>query len=465
MNTTKRNLNMKKKPMNIISRGMTPRHGHVFSPSSRAWFAWQDGLIDTGALNQCEAGKFFPAVNSGLHDPLAFDDTTNAKPPVDGNIASAGQNSNLILDEPGLHWKKHEVKGGETLDVSWHFTANHVTRRWNYFITREQWEPSEPLSRAQFEPEPFFSVEINLQPFWSNTDAMKPPSPTVHSLPLPEREGYHVLLAVWEVADTGNAFYQVIDLDFVRTDGGIEHPTTPGNLHSTYIDDKCVALSWTPSTGPYPIKTYRITRNGLTTVDIDSSLLSWSDNSVLPSTQYNYFVCAVDQHGNTSPPSNPIEITTLAEGGDDAPPTPPTSLHAMTLTATEVHIMWGASVGPTPLECYKIYRDGIEVKQVSGGQTSTMDSGLTPNTQYRYFVAAQDENGKLSTPSNVLKITTEVQVIGDHPLWELGESYRVGDIVSYLNNQWTCLQSHISYTESWAPGMPDSTSLWLKMSS
>ncbi|WP_260334510.1 lytic polysaccharide monooxygenase [Streptomyces beigongshangae] len=32
---------------------------------------------------------------------------------------------------------------------------------------------------------------------------------------LPERRaGHHVLLAVWEVADTGHAFYQVIDLQF-----------------------------------------------------------------------------------------------------------------------------------------------------------------------------------------------------------------------------------------------------------
>lgn len=98
--------------------------------------------------------------------------------------------------------------------MAWHFTANHATRRWNYFMTKEDWNPERVLSRDQFEAEPFYTVQINLQPFWEHTDAMMPSSPTVHDVPLPQREGYHVLLAVWEVANTGNAFYQVIDLDF-----------------------------------------------------------------------------------------------------------------------------------------------------------------------------------------------------------------------------------------------------------
>ncbi|WP_462183749.1 lytic polysaccharide monooxygenase [Frankia sp. AgKG'84/4] len=41
-----------------------------------------------------------------------------------------------------------------------------------------------------------------------------PENPTRHELVPPARRGYHVLLSVWEVADTSKAFYQVIDLDF-----------------------------------------------------------------------------------------------------------------------------------------------------------------------------------------------------------------------------------------------------------
>lgn len=31
-----------------------------------------------------------------------------------------------------------------------------------------------------------------------------------------DRNGYHLILAVWEIADTGNAFYQVIDVNLVN---------------------------------------------------------------------------------------------------------------------------------------------------------------------------------------------------------------------------------------------------------
>ncbi len=190
------------------------RHGHVFSPESRAYFAWQEGKLDTGALNQREAGKFFPATASGLRDAIAADDIVNSTPPADGQIASAGQATGKFLDTPGSDWKKHDVKSGETLTVSWNYSAVHLTRRWNYFMTRENWDPSQPLSRAQFEAQPFHMVQLTEQPFWSHNNALRPPQPTVHDMTLPERTGYHVMLAVWEVADTGNAFYQVIDLDF-----------------------------------------------------------------------------------------------------------------------------------------------------------------------------------------------------------------------------------------------------------
>lgn len=54
------------------------------------------------------------------------------------------------------------------------------------------------------------------QPYWGFTDEqMWPAEPTTHTLKLPERQGYHVLLGVWEIAETDKAFYQVVDLNFV----------------------------------------------------------------------------------------------------------------------------------------------------------------------------------------------------------------------------------------------------------
>lgn len=76
----------------------------------------------------------------------------------------------------------------------------------------------EPLTRAQFEPQPFATFLNELQPYWGFTDEqMWPAQPTTHTLELPERQGYHVLLGVWEIAETDKAFYQVVDLDFVTS--------------------------------------------------------------------------------------------------------------------------------------------------------------------------------------------------------------------------------------------------------
>ncbi|MFD3607246.1 lytic polysaccharide monooxygenase auxiliary activity family 9 protein [Streptomyces atroolivaceus] len=186
------------------------RHGAVTKPESRA----QLHLADWQAAG-LEAGKFFPGTESGLRDPYAPDDVVNARPPEDGRIASAGKDFAAKLDEPDSQqgWQKHPVRSGEALDITWAYHAPHKTRRWNYFLTKDGWDPSKPLSRAQFDPEPIATYQNSGQPYWSADDLL-PEDPTVHSVTLPEdRRGYHVLLSVWEVADTAQAFYQVIDLD------------------------------------------------------------------------------------------------------------------------------------------------------------------------------------------------------------------------------------------------------------
>lgn len=187
---------------------MKPMHGAVQSPASRGQL-----YLENGAANGLEAGKFFPETRAGLKDPYAPDDVANVAPPQDGKIASAGQPNAAMLDETGRDWKKHPVQAGQDLDVTWAFTAPHKTRRFNYFLTKSDWNPHQPLARDQFEHEPIRKVQLPGQPYWSADDLL-PKDPTTHTLPLPQRTGHQVLLAVWEVADTGNAFYQVIDLDF-----------------------------------------------------------------------------------------------------------------------------------------------------------------------------------------------------------------------------------------------------------
>lgn len=450
---------MSQRRPNTISRNNRPRHGHVFSPSSRAHFEWLAGRLDEGALNQRESGKFFPLQAGGLKDAYAKDDVANVPPPPDGKIASANQLTGAQLDEPGSHWQKHDVRSGETLDMSWHFSAKHATRRWNYFMTKVGWNPDKVLSRDQFEAEPFYTVQINLQPFWAHGEQMLPTSPTIHGVPLPQRDGYHVCLAVWEVANTSMAFYQVIDLNFVN-DGGGERPDAPTGLAAEKVTDRQVQLKWNAATGPYPIASYHISRNGSFLVEVDAPLPGFADNSVTPETTYNYAISAVDERGNVSAQSRPIQVHTLPEGG--AGPSAPKNLHSMGQTESSISLMWERSTGTLPIVNYVIFRDEQEIKSVGANQTAFDDTGLKAGTEYRYYVKARDLGGKLSLSSNVLPVKT---LGGDtYPAWALNTLYETGALVSHRGENWRCLQKHTSYTPDWAPGLDSSEVLWVKHS-
>ncbi|MGW6913968.1 lytic polysaccharide monooxygenase auxiliary activity family 9 protein [Kitasatospora sp. NPDC054939] len=184
--------------------------GSVVSPASRAHLHLGGDLA--AALS---SGKFFPATEAGLRDPSSPDDVPNAVPPQDGSIASAGQSHAAALDAAGAEWKKHEVSSGSHLHLTWHLGQPVAARRFSYFLTRPGWDPTAPLSRAQFESEPILTRENASQPYWVYDAELTVSGPVTHALPLPRREpGHHVLLAVLEDAASGGALYQVVDLQF-----------------------------------------------------------------------------------------------------------------------------------------------------------------------------------------------------------------------------------------------------------
>lgn len=451
---------------NVISKKkLQPslRHGHIFSPKSRAYFAWEAGRMNAGQLNQREAGKFFPQLASGLRDPIAPDDQANALPPPDGRIASANQGDSIFLDEPGRHWQKHDVESHQLLTVSWHYTARHLTRRWNYFITRPDWNPDLPLSREQFEEKPFWQVQLSEQPFWSHGEALNPPNPTVHDVMLPERTGYHVLLAVWEVADTGNAFYQVIDLDFVGA--SVEPlPAAPAGLRATSVSTGTVALAWNAPS--IPASSYRVYRDNVLITAVSG--LTFNDEGLNAGTRYSYAVSSVNAAGQESARSQSIAIITLTNDAADLPPTPPTNLYSMGVTATSVSLMWGPSSSVNALQGYIVYRDGNEISRLPASQLSYLDTNVAPANSYRYFVAAIDVQGRLSVPGNVLTVTTLTQDNGGGDdnaeqglrQWVRGTTWYTGERVRHNGLIWVCLQQHTSWLDAWAPGAVDGFTLW-----
>lgn len=165
-------------------------HGYVKSPESRSYLCRKEVNTNCGQI------QYEP---QSLEGPKGFPQ----QGPADGEIASAGLSQFSPLDvQTAERWKTVPLKT-RNVEFEWYLTAKHKTTKWEYFMTKPDWEPNIPLSRAQFELTPFCEFH-----------RIETPDNTVkHNCVLPqEQTGYQVVLAVWTIDDTSKAFYQVIDL-------------------------------------------------------------------------------------------------------------------------------------------------------------------------------------------------------------------------------------------------------------
>lgn len=177
------------------------RHGYVSEPLSRAALCKRDQMGGAIAYEpqSVEAPKGFPAAG-----------------PPDGMLASGGHAAFAALDglkDPmGREWEATTLVAGSIVQWDWWLTAPHKTSRFEYFITRDGWDPQQPLTRAQFDPVPVISVE------W---DGSIPVQAVSHWGKVPaHKSGRHVIYGVWTIDDTEMAFYQAIDVNITgRSDG------------------------------------------------------------------------------------------------------------------------------------------------------------------------------------------------------------------------------------------------------
>lgn len=174
-------------------------HGYVDSPKSRALLCKEGINKDCGAV---------------IYEPQSLEGPGNF--PIqgvpDGKIPSAGGKFPNLDEQSSTRWAKNPIKSGINT-FSWTLTAAHATDKWEYYITKEGWDPNQPLKRSDLEL--FCTI---------NDGGKRPGSKVSHTCFVPERSGYHVILAYWKIYDTANAFYNVIDVDF---GGNSNEPVDP----------------------------------------------------------------------------------------------------------------------------------------------------------------------------------------------------------------------------------------------
>ncbi|MFJ2902819.1 lytic polysaccharide monooxygenase [Streptomyces sp. NPDC087212] len=180
-----------------LSSGGASGHGYTDLPISR------QKLCQNGTVANCGNIQWEP---QSVEGPKGFP----AAGAADGQLCSGNNAPFAQLDSPktpsGGAWPTTRVTGGQSYTFRWQFTAMHATTDFRYYVTKPGWNQNHTLARSDLNTTPFLTVPYNGQ---------RPPATLSHSGTLPTGlSGHHVILAVWTIADTANAFYACSDVTF-----------------------------------------------------------------------------------------------------------------------------------------------------------------------------------------------------------------------------------------------------------
>lgn len=220
-------------------------HGYIESPKSRAFMCAASG----GSLNKdCgpvawepQSIEYSPSVSH--HYPngrYCAGDFTKCGP-ADGTIPSGGMKGFAKLNEQSAtRWQKTTIKPGMN-DFTWRYTAGHKTAYYQFYITKKDWNPNQPLTRDSFELKPLLHEDAN---------GARPSSGgrSIHKLNIPsDRSGYHVILATWKIGDTAATFYQTVDVNIDNKGAPPSEWTTIGAIQpeALSIGDKVMTRVFT----------------------------------------------------------------------------------------------------------------------------------------------------------------------------------------------------------------------------
>lgn len=169
-------------------------HAYISTPGAEA----RGYMCQLGQNSDCGPVQYEPQSLEGFKGfPLIG--------PGDGKIASAAQANFSQLDEQTpLRWTKNKMEAGP-MTMTWHYKAKHKNQGFEYYMTKQNWNPAQPLTRDSFDLTPFCSIAGDGQLTQDNMS---------HECTVPERSGYQIMLGIWSVADTDKAFYNVVDVTF-----------------------------------------------------------------------------------------------------------------------------------------------------------------------------------------------------------------------------------------------------------
>ncbi len=225
-------------------------HGSMEDPVSRVYHCYQENPQSPSSA-ACGAAV-------GVKGPQAFYDWNGV------NLANAGgQHRALIpdgklcsgnhagfegLDLPRTDWVAKTISPDQNGNYTFVYlgTAPHATAYFDSYITKDSYDPSQPLKWSDLEDKPFCHVN---PPLVNSRYTM--------TCPLPNKPGKRVIYNIWQRSDSPEAFYACIDV--VIQPNGAAATATPAA--ATPMPTKVVATATpqpsatTTPAGPTPTPT------------------------------------------------------------------------------------------------------------------------------------------------------------------------------------------------------------------
>lgn len=199
-------------------------HGSIEYPVSRVYQCYLEGP-ENPQSEACKAAvlvggtqQFYDWTGVNL---LAADQHRTLIP--DGKLCSAGKESHKGLDLARSDWRSQAITADQngTIEFVFRATAPHSTQYFDFYVTRDGYDPTQPLQWSDLEATPFCHI----------TSVTLADGRYRMSCPLPQgKSGNHLIYNIWQRDDSAEAFYSCIDVEFTDpnvTPSPTSTPATP----------------------------------------------------------------------------------------------------------------------------------------------------------------------------------------------------------------------------------------------
>jgi predicted carbohydrate-binding protein with CBM5 and CBM33 domain len=191
-------------------------HGGLTYPQTRTYACYLNGLEagnggdvdpDNPACAEAIAIAGKDAFWNWFGNLLPNADGRHREVVPDGDLCGPGETFRGFR-QARRDWPTTRVQANQAITFRYNAWAQHPGT-WYQYITRDDWDPSQPLAWDDLEPVPFDQV-TNPPVNGSGPHGAEYTWPAT----LPDKQGRHIIFSIWERSDSPEAFYNCADVFF-----------------------------------------------------------------------------------------------------------------------------------------------------------------------------------------------------------------------------------------------------------